>query len=243
MAHYHTEAPLCACGCGLPVKYKHGQHKQWNLFLHNHNPVRNVKDYTGKRFGKLVAVERISKEHETTKYLCECDCGNRIVIQTNTLIRKNKKSPKHCGCLRKRCKVSWVARIFSDYKCGAKRRGEYCRFELSIQEFEKIIFSQCHYCGAEPSNILNTQEMKTGLRYSGIDRVDNSKGYISGNCVPCCKICNGMKSRLGKNEFLNHVSKIFHHNKKDGNDERAALALAITAAETNGCYTLGENKG
>lgn len=33
-----------------------------------------AKDYTGERFGKLVAIER-KREDDCTYYLCKCDCG------------------------------------------------------------------------------------------------------------------------------------------------------------------------
>lgn len=37
--------------------------------------------------------------------------------------------------------------------------------------------------------------------YQGIDRVDSDKGYVTGNVLPCCRICNCAKGTLTKTEF------------------------------------------
>jgi hypothetical protein len=34
------------------------------------------------------------------------------------------------------------------------------------------------------------------LRFTGIDRADSRKGYQPGNCIPCCRECNRIKSDL-----------------------------------------------
>ena len=41
--------------------------------------------------------------------------------------------------------------------------------------------------------------------YSGLDRVDNSIGYILENVVPCCVTCNSMKMAMSYNEFITHL--------------------------------------
>ena len=43
---------------------------------------------------------------------------------------------------------------------------------------------------------------------SGLDRLDNSKGYVSGNCVPCCKMHNKMKHDLSLREFVDQCKLI-----------------------------------
>ena len=45
---------------------------------------------------------------------------------------------------------------------------------------------------------------------NGIDRLDSSKGYTINNCVPCCSKCNLMKSNFKKEDFLQHISKIYN---------------------------------
>lgn len=56
----------------------------------------------GRKFGRLVAI----KEHESkiqpsgqkkTMWLCECECGNKVIVSSYNL----KKKTKSCGCLQK----------------------------------------------------------------------------------------------------------------------------------------------
>lgn len=50
----------------------------------------------GERFGNLTVIsfDHIDK-HRSSCWLCECDCGNQIVISRNKLVSGNTKS---CGC-------------------------------------------------------------------------------------------------------------------------------------------------
>lgn len=54
--------------------------------------------FIGKRFGNLTVIDfsHINK-HRNTCWLCECDCGDRIVVSRNHLRQGNVKS---CGCLK-----------------------------------------------------------------------------------------------------------------------------------------------
>ena len=83
------------------------------------------------------------------------------------------------------------------YQVSANKRG--FDFSLTFQELENLIFSQCDYCGV-PACPIN-----------GIDRVDNTKGYIKDNCVPCCAICNKAKGILTVLEFKNWIIKLFNN--------------------------------
>ena len=43
------------------------------------------------------------------------------------------------------------------------------------------------------------------------DRVDTTKGYFKENCVPCCKMCNIMKNKFSKEDFINKVKSIYNN--------------------------------
>ena len=99
-------------------------------------------------------------------------------------------------------------KLFYKYRMQAKRRN--ISFNLSIYDFLNIIENECYYCG---NGLLNIEITTSGhtLKYNGIDRVDNSKGYDSDNVVSCCKICNKMKSDLDIKDFKNQIKKIHNH--------------------------------
>lgn len=52
-----------------------------------------ANDLTGKRFGKLVAIKKV--EGGSSRWLCQCDCGNEKVIYATNLMNGQSKS---CGC-------------------------------------------------------------------------------------------------------------------------------------------------
>lgn len=79
------------------------------------------------------------------------------------------------------------------YAQGASKRG--LTWELSKEDFKSLWQSPCSYCGDEIKTI-------------GIDRVDSSQGYTVENTVPCCKVCNQMKSNYSEKMFLAHVTKV-----------------------------------
>lgn len=58
----------------------------------------NVKDLTGKRFGRLTVISYIQKKERGSHWLCKCDCGNEKIVPGEYLTRGKTKS---CGCLRK----------------------------------------------------------------------------------------------------------------------------------------------
>ena len=76
-------------------------------------------------------------------------------------------------------------------------------FEISQEEFNKIVKETCHYC-----NVIQ----KRG--FNGIDRLDSNKGYVLDNCVSCCKTCNYMKCSLSTDVFLKRIEHILTYNNK-----------------------------
>jgi 5-methylcytosine-specific restriction endonuclease McrA len=81
-------------------------------------------------------------------------------------------------------------------KAVAKHRGK--EWTLSKQLHEYLLRQPCYYCGGK----LNP----TG---SGLDRIDNTRGYHPDNVVPCCYDCNSIKGdRLTQEETLAAVAAI-----------------------------------
>lgn len=108
------------------------------------------------------------------------------------------------GQKKKSAMEKFLVRTYDKYLCGAKARGK--AFYLSRQQYAEVIFNHCQYCGG-----YNTSSVELGINYCGIDRVDNKKGYVAGNCVPCCDVCNKMKSTHTLEFFIDHVEKIHDH--------------------------------
>jgi len=179
-------------------------------------------DLTGKKFNRLLVIERSKKpEHIKRKgitvyWLCQCDCGSKKIVRSDCLINGNTKS---CGCYnRERAKERFSKPYgeaaqnvkYRHYSCGAKKRN--IAFELSKEEFFEIVSKKCFYCGLEPHNLKKGFNNHGDFTYSGIDRIDNKKGYIKGNVVPCCSICNHAKNTMDIVDFYAWVKRIYEFN-------------------------------
>ena len=85
------------------------------------------------------------------------------------------------------------------YKQNARQRN--IEFNLTLEEFDNITQQPCLYCGDFNGEC-------DGVKYSGIDRIDSSKGYFSLNVIPCCEMCNKMKLDYDMLDWMRHIKKI-----------------------------------
>ena len=91
-------------------------------------------------------------------------------------------------------------RQFYAYRNGCPRRN--LSFNITLNEFVELTHNNvCYYCGQKSHN----------KDYVGVDRVDSAIDYDLNNCVPCCDICNRMKSNYDQDFFLTHITKIYNH--------------------------------
>jgi hypothetical protein len=88
--------------------------------------------------------------------------------------------------------------IWNHYVKGAKKRG--IPFALSRTHFQELIVKPCFYCKYHKEGEVN-----------GIDRVDNQKGYIENNVVPCCETCNVLKGSQHPQEFIDKMWAIHQY--------------------------------
>lgn len=68
-----------------------------NIYIPKVNRKSTLKDEIGKRYGKLLVLERINKG-KCSIYKCLCDCGNITNAHAHALRTGHKKS---CGCYKK----------------------------------------------------------------------------------------------------------------------------------------------
>lgn len=141
----------------------------------------------------------------------QCDCGVIKPIRVAHVVAGKTMS---CGCLKKISKsrhlltdLQLVKRqLASQYHFGAKTRAY--EIELTQDEIWNVSQNDCVYCGVSPSTEIHPQNRTTTYYYNGLDRVNNTVGYIRSNIVPCCFLCNRMKREMSVDEFLLHIQKI-----------------------------------
>ncbi len=80
------------------------------------------------------------------------------------------------------------------FRGTALRKG--LEFDLTLEGLLSDFWQKpCHYCG-DPIETV------------GIDRVNSSLGYVPGNMVPCCSICNYMKLTSCREDFITKCKQI-----------------------------------
>lgn len=180
-----------------------------------------IENCVGNTYNFLTVIQVIQKPVKSL-FLCRCVCGNEKTHIASDVINGNAKS---CGCKRKELfkkglKLAYEKnfpnpvenKIYSSYKSQAKNIKR--DFLITLEEFIKLVNENCHYCGETPLKLRHIANKLKEKPLNGIDRVDNSIGYLIDNCVPCCTTCNFMKKMLTKEDFLNQINKIykFTHN-------------------------------
>lgn len=168
---------------------------------------KDAIDLTGKKFGDLTALNVVPNNNgRGTMWLCECNCGNKCIAYGGHLREGTRKS---CGC-RSQARIfeTGINRIFSAYKRKATQRKK--DFTLSRQIFEKLVTSNCFYCGRSPHQELKRLKTKLlQIKYNGIDRYNPEIGYTNDNCVSCCYYCNHSKLDLTFDQWISHLKKIW----------------------------------
>ena len=180
---------------------------------------RNAIDLTGHVYGRLTVIGFTGRDKKgNSLWLCQCECGTKKVIASHQL-RKNKEPVRSCGCIRKYPKgVGSMRKLLYGYKRDAKRR-DLC-FQLTQDQFATITTQRCHYCGAYPLQCAGEPNHNGFYLYNGIDRINNDEGYTTDNVVPCCKVCNRMKTDMSRNLFLQKVTIITRYLAEVQNERR-----------------------
>ena len=138
-----------------------------------------------------------------TAYVSEFKTQRQMEEELDRLVKENKHQ------------IGFRNQLYRTYKTNSQKRGH--EFLLTQEEFESIIFQNCHYCGESPRPMTESQMIGHGnpnqppLCYNGIDRLDSTKDYTIDNVVPCCPRCNYMKHILNYDEFLSHIKKIYNN--------------------------------
>lgn len=142
-------------------------------------------DLTGRRFGKLVALSRLTGVGARNVYwLCQCDCGNTKAIAASS-IRSTFPKKKGCGCeqgmtLHGHCPQDqarkhplygiWQAMI---HRCRNPKSKFYDRYGGRG-------ISVCERWRSFPAFLSDMGE-KPSASHS-LDRIDNNGNYEPGNC-------------------------------------------------------------
>jgi hypothetical protein len=169
-------------------------------------------DMTGQRFGRLTVQGRALKSTtREAQWVCLCDCGKTTTPRGSQLRNGHTQS---CGCLSAETAATLAAARFAlppgeaaindlmaRYRRQAAKRD--ITFDLTRPEFKALVVLDCHYCGAVPAQQVQARySRKTPVAFNGVDRKDSAKGYVMGNVVPACGMCNRAKGTASVADFI-----------------------------------------
>jgi len=198
--------------------------KEWYNKLvkskHKEKRIPKIILLEGKTFGNLIVLSEYIRCHSgnrvRTKWLCKCNrCNNLKYIRSDSLMSGKTTD---CGCIgkestskrfRKRYGESARNKLYASYASGARNRNY--EFSLSKEEFFKLTQMNCYYCNSSPINISKNTCYNGDYIYNGVDRIDNTKGYVYNNCVSCCKKCNRAKDTMTVLEFHEWITKVYNN--------------------------------
>lgn len=165
-----------------------------------------AQDITGQSFNNWTVLYRTDLQGPR-HWFCRCVCGTTRTISAQHLKNGHTKS---CGCRNTSTEAFLVSSLLERFSAGARKRG--LSWSLSEKDVEKLIFSNCYYCGEPPHRLLTNYSIAKRHKHTpinGIDRVDSSLGYNLGNVRPCCRTCNIAKHTLSTEQFGIWAAKVY----------------------------------
>lgn len=188
--------------------------------------------------------EKFEVRKDSNTNCCSNSCGQKLSFKENPLrkqkarnnmlgkilseetkfkitLSKKGKIPRNLKYIHELRTLDYGECAFNKLVRDLKGRANKRRwvFNLTNERIRELTSSNCKYCGCEPSQIKNMgvkQNINGDYIYNGLDRVDSNLGYIEGNVVPCCKVCNYAKRKMSLFEFVNWINRVHNnlHQKK-----------------------------
>lgn len=190
-----------------------------------------IASYIGRKFGDYEVtgmIEASTGKNNGGKWICKCNCGNEFECDGYNLHWRKScghlqvKMRKENGIRNRRPKEVSMNCSYLSYKANCRTR----KFEpLSKEEWRKIATQPCYYCGGMDRRnkakmnsykrnftvILSDEVLKSyEVEVNGIDRLNSKEGYVEGNMVPCCGMCNRMKNSFTLEDFFEKVKIIYN---------------------------------
>lgn len=181
------------CGKEFITGSQHLRDKNNPISMCSSCGTRQYKDLVGQKFGRLTVLERdYNTQNNRIVYLCQCECGSIVSVQSNHLTRGETLS---CGCLVSSGEDD-IARYFTDNKIKYEKQKIFSgcknicdlRFDFYIPEVNTVIeyqgiqhFQIVEYFGGEEEYMIRIKRDQikrdycklNGINYAEITYKDN----------------------------------------------------------------------
>ena len=174
-----------------------------------------MNDLIGRKFGRLTVLERYpEKKKGYIQWVCECQCGNIIVVRSDLLKSGNTRS---CGCLAKeihsmRCRELGLTRATHKksntrlYKIYANMKDRcYNKNNHAYKDYGLRGITICKEW-LESFNAFYEWAINNGYGDNlTIDRKNNNSGYSPNNCRWITRTEQSLNTR--HNKFITYNNK------------------------------------
>lgn len=142
-------------------------------------------DLTGRRFGRLIVAERMSRINRGTRWDCLCDCGKHITVYAHNLASGCTSS---CGCLQREARAARATHgqyrnnsVSPEIKAWEKMR-ERCLNpkDISYKNYGGRGITVCKRW-LSFDNFLSDMGKRPSPKHS-LDRINNDGIYEPSNC-------------------------------------------------------------
>jgi len=174
-----------------------------------------TNDFIGYSRNGFIILSFSHTDGKRIYYNCRCKCGNIVKLTITHLKSRNSEKCKKCAGNNRQIITNHsvvMNKVYKSYSIG--KNAKLLGFSLTKDEFFKLIFQTCYYCGDSPREYKeDTRVNKTGIPYlrNGIDRINSTKGYTLDNSITCCSACNMMKNNLPIEVFYDKITKIYNN--------------------------------
>ena len=192
---------LCRCECGREKSVRgsslrHGQTTSCGCRAAERGRVvgklpKAKRDITGKRYGRLIAVEFVDNNHRgACRWRFVCDCGKEIVAEARNIKNGHRKS---CGCLNTETRRARAA-IGLSHTHDMSKSPEYKSWTAMKHRCKSLSRWHWRSYGRKGVQVCDGLRVKfeqflavMGPRPHGyqIDRIDNGGNYSCGQCDHC----------------------------------------------------------
>ena len=178
-------------------------------------PHKFYEDLTGKRFGKLLVLNKSEKSDRRLYWDCQCDCGKQITVKGDHLRQGHQFS---CGCLSskgeyiiadllKQNDIMFITQYCFDDFVADKNNIPY-RFDFGIIQNNNLSYlieydGEQHYYSNNSNNSWNSQENfeKT------IERDIKKNNYCQKHQIPLIRIPYYIKEKITIQDLKLETSK------------------------------------
>lgn len=172
----------------------------------------------GKKYGHLTMIH---KDHgrgagRSAIWLARCDCGELTKVDRRAVVRGSKKTCGNCQFARRlrahtrgdgASKKRRISSLYGKYIYLAE--SSKVRMELSPEQFNEMITTNCYFCEIEPQNVVPGSDLK----YHHLMCLD-SGDYTLQNTVTACNMCKSMIGRHNIPKFLAKCAMIVDNLRK-----------------------------